>query len=433
MKKLNDRGFVYSLTIVLLVLILLSLILFYVYVSDIGLSDSANTMETDDIHYYVEAVRMDFTRAASVSGQRAGVYAVDAILKNGESLENYAYTPCSNLQTSLTGAPAAIAELAYCGTYKGQYAGPAPYMQNNTLRDWQTRAIAQGKELGYAVNLSITSFAVVPFDAMHYALLAEVDLEVYSSTNKSLYRGYGIPLFAVAGINSMEDPLIYLKTKEPALLRYYAECPQAETLDGTETDSRLTTPCYLPSNEGPSFFDRLEGRINLSEKYRNQSELMLSSLELNVTPVGIESFINLDEVAKYAVPVTINLTWVDYAYFAGLPGYCTTNTAKYPEFRIDLNHALSYNMRPLNCFVFVFFDGAADSLNPSPIQVPAGTTITWVNANYDLSHTIYVDDPGFGEPRDMPPLSQISWTFNSAGTYKAYDIRYSANGVVEVT
>ncbi len=110
----------------------------------------------------------------------------------------------------------------------------------------------------------------------------------------------------------------------------------------------INTTCYRLSNaskyglyDGPSFFDRLDGRLNLSEKYRNQSRDFFGTED-----IGMETLVDPYLIDQRGVPVKANATWVDYLYWQWtygciVEGSCNT---KGHYFRLDNTHADMYKM-----------------------------------------------------------------------------------------
>ncbi len=99
-------------------------------------------------------------------------------------------------------------------------------------------------------------------------------------------------------------------------------------------------------SNGPCFFDRLDGNLNLSEKYVNQAnETFGTSL------IGLESFVDIYtlyamEQSGYDVEVSPNSTWVDYLYWQNVSGcdvvgYCKIGNY---SFNMDCSHAHKYQM-----------------------------------------------------------------------------------------
>jgi len=93
---------------------------------------------------------------------------------------------------------------------------------------------------------------------------------------------------------------------------------------------------YQSSVNGPSYLDRLEGNLTTSIKYSSQTN--------NV--IGLESFINKNELGLKGVPIITERTNVDYLYFTGgTLGSCVKGLDS--SFRIDSGHEDIYNVTDL--------------------------------------------------------------------------------------
>ncbi|MFH1835724.1 MAG: hypothetical protein ABH851_06015, partial [Methanobacteriota archaeon] len=135
---------------------------------------------------------------------------------------------------------------------------------------------------------------------------------------------------------------------------------------GSDIDSWIDSECYHPGNrtsEAPSFFDRLEGRTNISQVYQDQADEMAVLLGIpEILDIGLEAMANLDEFDIYNLTIDVGKTWVDYLYFNDLEGDCEVAGMNHADFRIDLEHGLKYNPVGLNC--------------PTPAATPSQTPQT---------------------------------------------------------
>jgi len=82
---------------------------------------------------------------------------------------------------------------------------------------------------------------------------------------------------------------------------------------------------YHPSLKGPSFLDRLEGKLEVQTKYQEQTTEL----------IGLESFVDKNYIASYEVPVDEEKTNVDHLYFSltSYPGQQVKGLGS--TFRID--------------------------------------------------------------------------------------------------
>jgi hypothetical protein len=112
---------------------------------------------------------------------------------------------------------------------------------------------------------------------------------------------------------------------------------------------------YANSTNGSSFFDRLEGRGNLSGKYRNQSAAARALLGQNTSrPAGIESYVNLSDLSRAGMDITAyqNYSSVDYLFFQNTSGKWVYGTPYW--FRMD-----AYNYKIKNLTDYCYDDYAA--------------------------------------------------------------------------
>jgi len=96
---------------------------------------------------------------------------------------------------------------------------------------------------------------------------------------------------------------------------------------------------YQSSSDGPSYLDRLEGELQVQNKYSSQTNNL----------IGLESFIDKDKLYLWGVPtgdIFIERTNIDYIYFSG---GTTVNCIKGVDssFRIDDEHLSAYNVTDL--------------------------------------------------------------------------------------
>lgn len=92
---------------------------------------------------------------------------------------------------------------------------------------------------------------------------------------------------------------------------------------------------YHSSNKGASFLDRLEGRINLSDKYK----------------YGLETFVNIEDILEAEVPASTGNSDLDYRYWNNTNGVNIRNgnyDSVFNWFKIDAESASEYGILELN-------------------------------------------------------------------------------------
>lgn len=374
----------YTLATVGFVFLMLSITAFYLRSTKSEVESYSNKIITDELHYFIESSKKDVGRAAKISSQRATVYTLDYILEENRSLRDYDMVPCTSFDYPINGSQAIIAELMLCGTINGRNTSKsARYMQNHTLLDWRDGIKIKADEASIVFDkLEISDIDILMYDAFHLATIIKLDIIARDKENNSRYVGRDIPAaIAVSHIDIFEDPLYYLMTKDVAvngtgltanLMKYFSRC-SFKQWNGTTVDAILTLSgqadyrCYYVSNvsecwgegigyklneTGPCFFDRLEGKLSLSRRYRDQSVKYF-----NNSNIGLESFVNLQNLWNHSVPVVqANNSWIDYMYWQNITGDCCVNGTRLyiPQnwsFRIDEKHNLKYKFDKTICYL----------------------------------------------------------------------------------
>jgi len=103
--------------------------------------------------------------------------------------------------------------------------------------------------------------------------------------------------------------------------------------------------CSTQYPDGPSFFDRLDGRYNLSQKYRDRANSTFGN-----PWIGIETIIDLDELGYYGIQVNDTASWFDYLYWQNSPGdkICGVCLTGDYDFRLDCQHISTDNLTICN-------------------------------------------------------------------------------------
>ncbi|MDD5111004.1 MAG: immune inhibitor A [Candidatus Altiarchaeota archaeon] len=112
----------------------------------------------------------------------------------------------------------------------------------------------------------------------------------------------------------------------------------------------INTSCYRISDmtsyacdgnyDGPSFLDRLDGRYNLSEFYRNQSRDYF-----NNTRIGIETLISPYDFALKGIAIKENESWVDYLYWMNVTGCPVVGSCGIGAYKLKLDCAHAYDFQ----------------------------------------------------------------------------------------
>ena len=376
---LGKAGYLYSIMTMMFLVLLFSLIVFYSSTSETDMRTTVNKITTDKLHFFVNGVREDLYRASYISCKRSIHYSVAHILSTGENFSDYEMINCTGFNYPLNGTQAALAEMVLCGTFEGN---KMDFMLNNTLLEWIDKISNAATNADIVFDrLEVADIDIAMYDSMHVGAIVYLNMEVRDSKNTSFFRGYNIPTKTVLiGLNDTVDPLYFIygsrNVYSPSdvdnvrdLVKYLTVC-RVKNFEGPVLDEILNVSlsedhrCYFTSNvsayhpttpgyvDGPCFFDRCEGRLNLSPTYAKQSRELFEA-----EFVGLESFVNLRNLWDHGMVVLYedNRSWVDYVYFSretNTGTCCVYNTCMDSygwTLRLDEPHIEKYAIRQYNC------------------------------------------------------------------------------------
>lgn len=224
--KINNKGFFFTLGIILLIIPLLFLIAFYTETSKTKTEDEIGKVRCDEIHYFVEDIKKDMTRAVAIFGRRAAIFAIDYVSVSGH-LGNYTFqcnklcgVDCGKFSYENNGSQAAIAELVLCGTIN---ATNVTYMVNHTMREWIDRIKTKGMGMNMIANITTTNINIVQASPWEFATIIDARLKVSDKAGMCFYRETPIRVVSNTSIIGLEDPL-YLIATEGHSMKYIFDC-----------------------------------------------------------------------------------------------------------------------------------------------------------------------------------------------------------------
>ncbi len=106
-----------------------------------------------------------------------------------------------------------------------------------------------------------------------------------------------------------------------------------------EETFNIFCPLGEEKSDGPSFFDRLDGRLYLSDRYKQQA-----NRTFNNPLIGIESLVSPYTLEEYSITANDTYTWIDYLYWinsSGCKAIGVCDWEGYP-FNLDCPHAYKY-------------------------------------------------------------------------------------------
>jgi len=320
------RGILFSFISIFLTLALLSIITIYSTLTSykykrIGVQSRIESLQ----NFYQNLIR-DGEKALRVISRRAMSAAVSYVITNGEGLND---------------SISSLRELILNGSIEGE---KQPLMENSTLLDWKNSMEAISLSEGFKLSSSIENIEIKAYDSFN--LLISFNFSVNITDLKGTAKiSKKEKIESLVSIEGFEDPLYPLNTRGLATnviekSKYWGKYSSSNL---TMLQEALSNSWYHPSLYGASFLDRLEGKYFVDPSKPRVSEV-----------IGLESFVNKDELQTYGVDVYFERTNIDYLYFSG-GSYSVYKISGMPEsFRLDnetsinnLGHLQIYNVSEL--------------------------------------------------------------------------------------
>ena len=311
------KGLFYSLMMALFVIPILALVFFY---SQTTIPQNiATSIRVDELQYFSESLEEDLSRFVQINGKRALIAATSLIISGANS-------------TGLDNASLRLAEVVENGTLYGSR--NLTFEDQKNLTEWVKNISDIASRSGFNINLTVLSFDVIQNDSFSVLFKTTVYINISDATT-----GMGIlKNISVAEVISLEnmsiqDPLYLIKTNG-TVFRNLKKSPfipfnKIDSTNLSNLTSDIINRYYHNSAIGASFLDRLEGKVNLSERYQ---------------PHGLESFIFIPDFLSYDSSLSV----LDYQYWNNKHGYFLNNSLKssdpiYNWFRIDVNNSYVYD------------------------------------------------------------------------------------------
>ncbi len=246
-----------------------------------------------------------------------------------------------------------MAELVLCGTLYGEN---VTYMVNHTLPIWLDRIYAESEGMRYDLNITVKGFEVVPHSSWNFAMVLSTEIIAEDEAGLCYYKETNKSLVSLTSIVGLEDPLYPLYTNN-RVTRFFYDCDPNLTAGNLDTCSEaINVSCYVASNatgfwdncsgehhpDGPSFFDRLDGRLELSDEYRDQAVEHFGN-----PSVGLETIVDLENLEEHGIETYENASWVDYLYWADVRGEAVEGVKPgcyLSGLRLDCPHAYYHHL-----------------------------------------------------------------------------------------
>jgi hypothetical protein len=328
----NVRGMVFSSMLFLVIFLILIAGLTFIG-TERGYGEEVSVrIRSDEMMYYVNSFVYDLERGAAIVGKKSMAILIDKVIEEGVPLNNSGEV----LEIMIT---------------TGEYGN---ITLNESIQSWITKLISAGEYMDFNVKVSNVSVNVVPYNSWNFVIITSMELNVTDKRGLCAYHN-NITSVALADIIGLEDPLFPLYTQGRLPRQIFAGPYQMEK-HVVDNDTSNLTDCivnkyYHAVEDGPSIFDRLEGNLEVSEKYKSETATYLN-ISVGEVKIGLETFVNVDDLIDvglgHIVAQKINQSCIDHYYFdyeehigKKVIGVSDTN---YTWFKIDEEHASKYGI-----------------------------------------------------------------------------------------
>jgi hypothetical protein len=316
------KGILFGMILVFVIILLIMFVSINQLTSSFQSSQRLVENRVNSMLNFYDSIIFDSKKSLDIIGKRAISSAINYITENG--------SPLSDSNVTIT-------NLMSNGTINGI---TESLMENATIEDWKNTIEALGEAEGFQTSISIKDILIQPHDSFHLSVSYSISVNLSDIITKANVSKTSRESFLL-NIEGFEDPLYPLNTygritnvirKSPHWLNYSNDDP-------TNLDDDLTNSYYHPSLNGASFLDRLEGKYTVQSKY------------LSASPVGMESFVDKDEIFYSGLGIQLNATNIDYFYFSGSGVSAYRISGMQDNFRLDdentiegKNHLEIYNV-----------------------------------------------------------------------------------------
>ena len=229
--------------ILILVIPLIIFVSYMATVSNTKTIDTISKIRCDELHYFVEDIRWDLSRAMVIFGRRAAIYSIDNIVENERPLNDYVFVcspqcnvNCSVFGLEVNGSEAALSELMLCGTLFGNNVS---FMVNHTLSQWLERIEDRGGELHFNTSIDVVGLHVIPNGPWGFTVYVNSTFDVVDFSDTCFYEGGSEVSESYTSILGLEDPIFPLHTNS-YVVKFFENCTadiRGRTLAGCSPSS----------------------------------------------------------------------------------------------------------------------------------------------------------------------------------------------------
>lgn len=314
-KKIGKKGFAYLLTASILISIILIVYLTaYSYKhQDKQDAQAARIHLMDD---FIKGFDQDIARATYITAFRAMIALEDSIATSGKFLNN---------------TEDSFKETFYYGTVNGS---ASQIMNDSSFETYIAKINSIAQDMGFKTSINVTNITLTQNDPWHItvgmtALITINDSNNLASWNFEKQYSTDVP------IANLRDPLYssFTSGKVPNTIRAFNKSYfVSSNNDTTNLLIHLNDSDYYASTRAPDFLMRFENNYSAS-------------------PYGIESFVDINDLAAQNLPIDQNAVKIDYIYFNNLATDKICNVQNVPSdyyFIVPSNRISTYDLTNLN-------------------------------------------------------------------------------------
>lgn len=278
------------------------------------------SIRSGEMASYVDSLGLDMPRVLDISTKRAIISEINEIDLRGAGLDN---------------AQMRLHELMLNESIYGQ---KSYWMNATSVPYWIARVQQIGGQQGFSANITANLLQIIPNDA--YSLRVTLNWSVNVTDVPRQARVFrNLTTSVIVPITGFEDPLYSLRTRGLGLRAITA--PNMTVYDLTNVSTAASDGWYMPADDGPSFLDRLENSLETSVKYQLYT----------TNTIGLESFVNTNDLQLKGIETKPNASVADHLYFDDLLNVtgCPVVGTNITWLRLDSGHAAFYGVSITTC------------------------------------------------------------------------------------
>jgi len=278
MISLGKRGFVYVITMSLLLVVILAV---FLTTNQYRYQDKTESyhIKISSSNDFVKDLNNDIHRASFIAAFRALISLENHITSSGEFLED---------------VDKSFIETFYYGTIDGSEVN---LMENSSFEEYIQKVNYIGEQKGLNVKVNITTVNLTQSDPWSVDVILTADVNI-SDKDKLSSWVYTKDYLTNIPILDLRDPLygVYTKNKIPNTIRKLNVTEFVESGNPENLINHINQSYYIESSFAPTYIMRFE-----------------NSTEAN--PNGIESIVNIQTLSDQGLEVFPDRTKIDYIYF----------------------------------------------------------------------------------------------------------------------